>query len=162
MFCFIMFIPQLSLFFWHWGSLLPCLDEFLSLAQLEASRNPVVRFLTHSVSFHDITTRIYFETHADFIIAKRATCLGRRPIHRNSDDTDNHSGEQSTVIGHGHRSKHFCEPPQGGIVASTSDDLFHPVSHFPSSQTFHLLNVPFNPNPWLCPFLSNALMPIIQ
>ena len=53
-----------------------------------------------------------------------------------SDDTDNHSGEQSTVIRHGHRPKCFHEPPQGGIFASTSDDLFHPVSHFPSSQTF--------------------------
>ena len=43
---------------------------------------------------------------------------------RNSDDTDNHSGEQSTVIGHGNRSKHFREPPQGGIVASIYFILF--------------------------------------
>ena len=65
-----------------------------------------------------------------------------------------HSGETSdtrqnemTIIGHGHRTKRFWEPSQGGIIASVSDDLFHPTSRIPSSNTFCLPDVPFNPNP---------------
>ena len=46
-----------------------------------------------------------------------------------------------------HRTTRFSEPPQGGFIASYSNDLFHPTSQIPSSNTFTLPNVPFNPNP---------------
>ena len=64
-----------------------------------------------------------------------------------SGGTGNTGREETTVIGHGQHTKHFRGPPQGGIVASVSDDLFHPTSNVPSTNTFHLPNVPFNPNP---------------
>ena len=64
-----------------------------------------------------------------------------------SGGTNNTRREDTTVVGHGHHTKRFSEPPQGGIVASASDDLFHPTSNVPSSDTFSLPNVPFNPNP---------------
>ena len=35
--------------------------------------------------------------------------------------------------------------PQGGMIASSSDNLFHPVSHVPSSYVFSLPTVPSNP-----------------
>ena len=37
--------------------------------------------------------------------------------------------------------------PQGGIIASSSDDLFHPVSGIPTTSVYTLPDVPFNPNP---------------
>ena len=55
--------------------------------------------------------------------------------------------EETTVVGHGQHTKCFRGLPQGGIMASVSDDLFHPTSNVPSTNTFHLPNVPFNPNP---------------
>ena len=64
-----------------------------------------------------------------------------------SGGTDNTRQDGTTVVGHGHHAKRFREPSQGGIIASVSDDLFHPTSHLPSSNTFRLPNVPFNPNP---------------
>ena len=58
-----------------------------------------------------------------------------------SGGTDNTRREDATVVGHGHRTTRFSELPQGGIVASASDDLFHPTSNVPSSDTFSLPNV---------------------
>ena len=38
--------------------------------------------------------------------------------------------------------------PQGGIIASNSNDLFHPVPGIPTTMhTYTLPDVPFNPNP---------------
>jgi hypothetical protein len=41
----------------------------------------------------------------------------------------------------------FQPSSQTGFIASHSDDLFHPASGGPSSNTFNLPDVPFNPNP---------------
>ena len=64
-----------------------------------------------------------------------------------SDRTSDTRRGETTVVGRGRRTKRSREPSQGGIIASVSDDLFHPSSHLPTSNTFHLPNVPFNPNP---------------
>ena len=64
-----------------------------------------------------------------------------------SGETSDTTREDTTVVGHGRRGRRFRAPSQGGIIASVSDDLFHPTSHLPSSNTFRLPNVPFNPNP---------------
>ena len=62
-------------------------------------------------------------------------------------NTSNSREQQTTNIGHVHRTMHFSKPPLGGFVASFSDDLFHPTSQIPFSNTFTLPNIPFNPNP---------------
>ena len=35
--------------------------------------------------------------------------------------------------------------PQGGVIASSSDNLFYPTSHVPSSYVYNLPDVPLNP-----------------
>ena len=55
--------------------------------------------------------------------------------------------EQPTLIGHGQHVPRFREPSQGNFIASNSDDVFHPLSGDPSSYTFRLPDVPYNPNP---------------
>ena len=62
-------------------------------------------------------------------------------------NTSDSREQQTTNIGHVHCTTCFSEPPKGGFVASYSDDLFHPTSQIPFSNTFTLPNVPFNPNP---------------
>ena len=58
--------------------------------------------------------------------------------------SDSREQQMTNIV---HRTTCFSEPPQGGFVASYSDNLFHPTSQIPSSNTFTLPNVPFNPNP---------------
>jgi hypothetical protein len=53
--------------------------------------------------------------------------------------------EQATLVGHIQQDSRVQSMPQGGIIASTSDSLFHPVSNVPSSHTFTLPDIPFNP-----------------
>ena len=64
-----------------------------------------------------------------------------------TDDSDEDKHEEATLIGHTQHGTRFHDPPQGNFIASTSDDLFRPHTGDPSTYTFHLPNIPFNPNP---------------
>ena len=85
--------------------------------------------------------------HAVIIILEKQHIWRGDQFTSHSGGTSDTRWEEMMVVGHGHNPKHFCELSQGGIIASVSDDLFHPTSHLPSLNTFHLPNVHFNPNP---------------
>ena len=61
------------------------------------------------------------------------------------ENLDNH--DQMTFVGHGQHVSCPLEPSQGNLIASSSNDLFHPVSSIPYSHSYHLPNVLYNPNP---------------
>ena len=67
------------------------------------------------------------------------------PTHPADDNEVSNDHDKTTLIGQ--RAHRLCEPSRGNFVASSSDDLFHPTSDIPSSLSFHLPNVPFNPHP---------------
>lgn len=47
-----------------------------------------------------------------------------------------------TFVPHGRQDTQHQPLPLGGVIASSSDDLFHPVSHLPSSSVYALPDVP--------------------
>ena len=53
--------------------------------------------------------------------------------------------EQATLVARGQQNAQIQSLSQTGVIASSSDNLFYPVSHDPSAYVFNLLNVPSNP-----------------
>ena len=56
----------------------------------------------------------------------------------------NESEHYQTTLG---PQQFFRPSSQAGMIALSSDDLFHPIPGNPISHTFTLHDVPFNPNP---------------
>ena len=53
--------------------------------------------------------------------------------------------DQATLVARGQQNAQVQPFPQTGVIALSSENLFHPVSHDPSSYAFKLPHVPSNP-----------------
>ena len=53
--------------------------------------------------------------------------------------------DQATLVARGQQNAQIQPLSQTGFIASSSENLFHPVSHDPSSYVLKLPNIPSNP-----------------
>ena len=68
--------------------------------------------------------------------------------------TDDDEQEKTTLVGHGQQDLRLRHSSHAGFIASSSDNLFNPVSDGP--HTFQLPNVPLNPRSPPLPYPSSS------
>ena len=77
---------------------------------------------------------------------EQSACMGGQPFQpmpANSSPIANEQ-DQATLVAHGQQNAQVQPLSQTGVIASCSENLFHPVSHDSSLYIFKLPNVPMN------------------
>ena len=78
---------------------------------------------------------------------EQSACMGGQPFQPMPADSSPITNEQDqvTLVARGQQNAQVQPLSQTGVIASSSENLFQPISHDPPSYVFKLPNVPLNP-----------------